>query len=188
MTPCTSCRRHVALEETACPFCGAAVTASAPRPIRAVGKLTRSAVFAGASLASGCWVDKAPPPTTPQPPVHHTQSTASVGSIRGVVTDRATGRPVDQVWIQITPNPYNAEDHDRNKDSTTDANGRYSIDLPPGDYRVAVQSADRREARPEHLVTLQAGDSLSVDFQIPVAPTPPMPMPYGAPPARRRIV
>ncbi len=185
MTPCPSCRRHV--RENTCPFCGAAVTPVA-RPIVAVGRLTRSAVFAGASLASGCWVDKAPPPTTPTPPVHHHTSSTSVGTVRGVVTDATTGQPVNQAWIQITPNPYNAEDHDRNKDATTDANGRYSVELPPGDYRVAVQSADRARPRPEHLVTLQAGDSLNVDFQIGVPPTPPMPMPYGAPPARRRVV
>ena len=186
MTPCPRCRRHV--RESTCPFCGAAIMPVASRPIIAVGRLTRSAVFAGASLASGCWVDKAPPPTTPTTPVKQTPSNASRGTVRGVVIDAATGRPVNQAWIQITPNPYNAEDHDRNKDATTDVDGRYTVELPPGDYRVAVQSADRAQPRPEHLVTVQAGDSLSVDFQIALPPTPPMPMPYGAPPARRRVV
>ena len=182
MTPCPSCRRHV--RENVCPFCGATVVHVAS-PIISMARLTRSAVFAGASFASGCWTDK-PPTTTTTTPVHHTAATA--GTVRGIVIDAATGQPVNQAWIQITPNPYNAEDHDRNKDAMTDAAGRYSIELPPGDYRIAVQSADRRQPRSEHLVTVQAGDALSVDFQISVAPTPPMPMPYGAPPARRRVV
>src|SRR4051794_15196866 len=121
MTPCTSCRRHVALDERVCPFCGAAVTPAAPRPMIAVSRLTRSAVFAGASLASGCWVDKSPPPTTPpatsQGHVDVDNTPRSTGTIHGVVTNAATGRPVEWSSIQITPNPYHAEDHERNKDA-----------------------------------------------------------------------
>lgn len=56
LEPCPSCRRHVRLSESACPFCGAAIEASAPRSL-AGGRLTRAAVFAGAALATaaaGC--------------------------------------------------------------------------------------------------------------------------------------
>jgi hypothetical protein len=194
MTPCPTCRRHVVLAETACPFCGAAITPVPQRPIIAVSRLTRSAVFAGASLASSCYVDKTPPPTTPaqeQAPPRvrdHSHASASMGAIHGVVTNAANGQPVAQTWIQITPNPYHAEDHDRNKDVYTDARGAYAIELPPGNYRLSVRSADPANRPTDHLLTLRIGESLTADFSITVAPPMPLPMPYGAPPARRRLV
>lgn len=196
MTPCTSCRRHVAIDEPACPFCGVAITPAPPRPIIAVARLTRSAVFAGASLASGCFVDRAPPPATPPqeqapPPARgdhdHARSGASIGTIHGVVSNVATGQPVGQIWIQITPDPYHAEDHARNKDAITDDRGSYAIELPPGNYRLSVRNAHPRQPPPDRLITLRSGESLSVDFTITIAPPAAMPMPYGAPPRRRRL-
>ncbi|HSD87984.1 MAG TPA: carboxypeptidase-like regulatory domain-containing protein [Kofleriaceae bacterium] len=194
MTPCTSCHRHVAIDEPACPFCGVAITPAAPRPIIAVARLTRSAVFAGASLASGCFIERAPPPAAPPqeqapPPVRadNSRSAPSIGTIRGVVSSIATGQPVEQIWIQITPNPYHAEDHARNKDVMTDGRGAYTIDLPPGNYRLSVRNGDRRQPPPDRLVTLRTGESLNVDFTITVAPPAAVPMPYGAPPRRRRL-
>jgi hypothetical protein len=115
------------------------------------------------------------------------RSNASTGKIHGVVTNVATGQPVDQIWIQITPNPYHAEDHARNKDVYTDARGAYAIDLPPGNYRLSVRNSDPNRRPQDRLLTLSAGDSLTADFAIAVAPPGPMPMPYGAPPHRRRI-
>jgi hypothetical protein len=55
LEPCPACRRHVRVDESACPFCGGALEASAPRSL-AAGRLTRAAVFAGAALAgaTGC--------------------------------------------------------------------------------------------------------------------------------------
>jgi len=111
-----------------------------------------------------------------------------MGAIRGVVTNAANGQPVDQTWIQITPNPYHAEDHARNKDIYTDARGAYVIELPPGNYRLSVRSADPTHPPTDHLLTLRIGESLTADFSITVAPPMPSPMPYGAPPARRRLV
>jgi hypothetical protein len=51
-----------------------------------------------------------------------------------------------------------------------------------------VRNADPRKPTPDRFVTLRQGESLSVDFAIAIAPPGPMPMPYGAPPARRRLV
>src|SRR5688572_20110733 len=50
--PCDACRRHV--RHARCPFCGAEVIArpAPPRPI--VGRITRAALFYGASALSGC--------------------------------------------------------------------------------------------------------------------------------------
>ena len=189
MTPCPSCHRHVALDELACPFCGAAITPAAPRPIIAVGRLTRSAVFAGASLASACFIERAPPQQTPPPgQADNSRSAASVGTIHGVVSNVATGQPVEQIWIQITPNPYHAEDHARNKDVMTDGRGAYTIELPPGNYRLSVRNGHPRQPPSDRLLTLQAGESLTADFTITIAPPAPVPMPYGAPPSRRRVV
>jgi hypothetical protein len=104
-----------------------------------------------------------------------------------VVINAATGQPVDQSWIQITPNPYHAEDHARNKDAYTDSRGTYAIELPPGNYRLSVRNANPRQPPADALLTLHAGESLTADFRITVAPPAPIPMPYGAPPSRRRV-
>jgi hypothetical protein len=184
------CRRHVAGGELTCPFCGSAIAPVPSRPVIAVARLTRSAVFAGASLASGCFTGEAPPATPRDPPAQpvRSRSDATTGTITGVVSNVATGKPVAQSWIQITPNPYHAEDHARNKDVYSDARGSYAIDLPPGNYRVSVRNGDPRKPPPERLLTLRTGDSLRVDFTIAIAPPGPMPMPYGAPPRRTRVV
>jgi hypothetical protein len=111
---------------------------------------------------------------------------SNAGAIHGVVSNIATGQPVEQIWIQITPNPYHAEDHARNKDVYTDARGAYAIDLPPGNYRLSVRNSDPNRRPQDRLITLKTGDSLTIDFSITIAPPPPMPMPYGAPPRRDR--
>jgi hypothetical protein len=48
--PCPGCRRHVAVTDARCPFCGAAQVATAPHVVTA-GRLSRAAVFA--TLAAG---------------------------------------------------------------------------------------------------------------------------------------
>jgi hypothetical protein len=57
LEPCPGCRRHVRVDEAACPFCGGAIAVSggAPRTLGA-GRLTRAAVFAGAAATAiaGC--------------------------------------------------------------------------------------------------------------------------------------
>jgi hypothetical protein len=64
LRPCSECRRHVAIEERACPFCGAALAAAAPRPAL-LGRASRAAVFAGAALAStACGGKQTKPDTT----------------------------------------------------------------------------------------------------------------------------
>ena len=61
MTPCPECARHVRDEDAACPFCGAAIVA-APRPrVQLVGRVTRAAVFSAALVACGGKKDEAKP-------------------------------------------------------------------------------------------------------------------------------
>ena len=50
LRPCTACDRHVAIDESSCPFCAAALAPAVPRP-RIRGRLSRAAVFASATLA-----------------------------------------------------------------------------------------------------------------------------------------
>ncbi len=57
LTPCAECHRHVAITETACPFCGGVI--EMPRTPRAsrLGRVSRAVVFASAAAAvagAGC--------------------------------------------------------------------------------------------------------------------------------------
>jgi hypothetical protein len=80
MTPthlraCPSCSRHVRVSEAACPFCGAAFSASfrgATAPRAPAARLTRAALFAfgtgGAALTAACGSSSSgPPPQQAQP-------------------------------------------------------------------------------------------------------------------------
>jgi hypothetical protein len=51
LRPCSGCRRHVALDESVCPFCGDALAATSPYRI-VFGRVSRAVVF-GAALAGG---------------------------------------------------------------------------------------------------------------------------------------
>ncbi|HEX5061195.1 MAG TPA: hypothetical protein VFV99_17635 [Kofleriaceae bacterium] len=59
LRPCTECRRHVAIDERACPFCNAELTVAAPSSTR-LGRVSRAAVFAGAALATTACGGKKP--------------------------------------------------------------------------------------------------------------------------------
>jgi len=64
LQPCTACRRHVAITEVACPFCRASLGEGEARP-RPLGRLSRAAVFASATLAAAaCGGKTKPEPNT----------------------------------------------------------------------------------------------------------------------------
>jgi hypothetical protein len=122
LDPCAVCRRHVAVTEPACPFCGAALparTAQAFAPLR----LSRAAVFvAGAALAA-CGGGKK----------DSTVQTHAISSDAGVGAPDATATNDDL--------PDRRQQHHGGGGCTSPGNGQ-----------------------------------------------PPVCMPYGAPPARRRLV
>jgi predicted amidophosphoribosyltransferase len=62
MTPCSACARHVKHDETACPFCGTPFAAPAPRARRVVGRVTRAAIFSAALVACGKHDEPVPAP------------------------------------------------------------------------------------------------------------------------------
>ena len=60
LRPCEGCRRHVAIEDGACPFCGTTREVEGAAAATKLGRLSRAAVFAGAALAtSACGGSKA---------------------------------------------------------------------------------------------------------------------------------
>jgi hypothetical protein len=123
LRPCSECRRHVGIEERACPFCGAALAAAAPKAAL-LGRASRAAVFAGAALASSaCGGKQTKPDTT------NTQTASQDAGM------------TDQTWHTDPGDQTGTGDQTGPGDQTDDTPDRSNI-----------------------------------------------PMPYGAPPARRRVV
>lgn len=181
LRPCTRCRRHVVAADPTCPFCGAAVDRTSLSR-RALGRISRAAVFAS---AVGC-AKTAPPPAQPSPtePRFAVPPANESASVRGVVT--AGGVPVN--GMRVTLEPLGASVR---RSTRTDANGAYAFDdVPVGRYRVAPVTNERRPP-PSADLDLTANARLEQNFQLPAA----APVdhhheakPYGAPPARRRVV
>ena len=86
---------------------------------------------------------------------------AQTAAVTGRVTDQATGRPVDQARVVVTGSPFGAR---------TNSEGTYLVrGLPPGAVRVRVLRVGYTEVKKE--VTLQAGETATLDFAITVVPT-----------------
>ncbi|MCX5743727.1 MAG: carboxypeptidase-like regulatory domain-containing protein [Proteobacteria bacterium] len=192
--PCPSCRRHVG-GEAACPFCGGALS---PVPSRTIahGRFSRAAVFAGATTLAGCWT--APEPTHAQPPDPHSTETheakvdpqdttppsTTTGQVEGVVTDDA-GQVVAgiEVWLQ-GGNGQQA--------TQTDQRGHYLFrDVPPGPIEILVRTSNNPRHSPFRAsATIVVGQTQRANVAVSYPRSNPsnIPMPYGAPPARRRVV
>lgn len=56
LQPCPACRRHILSNVGECPFCGSTVRLEASPPLQRAGRLTRAAIFAGATAlaATAC--------------------------------------------------------------------------------------------------------------------------------------
>ncbi|HEU4610710.1 MAG TPA: carboxypeptidase-like regulatory domain-containing protein [Kofleriaceae bacterium] len=186
LRPCPSCRRHVDADEPRCPFCRGDLTPAAPRALP-VGRVGRAAVFAGATLATtGCWTSAPPPRTTPVEHVEavHADSPLPVGTIRGVVRDSGgtllSGYTVYLRWPS-----------GETRATTSNANGEYVFGgLPPGRYAVEYRTGDPRQPPASLPVELTTDTGARRDLEIFFVPYPDTACckPYGAPPARRRIV
>jgi len=180
LQPCPQCSRHIRANETVCPFCAATISPAAPAPT-IYGRWSRAAVFAG---LAGCYTSN-PPPQNPPPPDQQqfAQPPATAGAISGVVTDGST--PLANVPIFVDGQGVQIS-------RTTDANGRYEIGpLRPGGYRVTFGYSNHPR-RPAPFRQVEVRDaSVRIDMVIaPQAPYDPSmdAKPYGAPPARRRVV
>jgi hypothetical protein len=214
LVPCPHCQRHVAVEETTCPFCATAITKASPRNLQLVGRVGRAAVFAGATLVA---CGPPPQPQQPPPPPHEVQPPppdevrhhepppppdptegqgngfakppVATGTIAGTVTIENTRTAINGVRVTATT------DQQGGAATITDASGRYRFsNLTAGSYQLTFFQHSNQRFQPSpvvRVVQLGEGATLRVDVALPPLPPPdrgPCCKPYGAPPARRRLV
>jgi len=203
LAPCPACRRHVA-DELTCPFCATPLAIKPTVRPTLPGRFSRAAVFAGATLV-GCSSgsssnEPAPPPARPvvradappaPPPLPDAPTRARVVGRKLTFS----GHPLkDSEVALVDPNaPTGAGKGSAGSGGSASTPGRWVVrtdhdgnfafeDIEPGDYLLESPGA-------QHAIHLETGTN-HVDF---VMPKPPevhraVNMPYGAPPARYRIV
>jgi hypothetical protein len=182
------CRRHVGVREAACPFCRVALGAAAPRPTSTATRLGRAAIFAGATLTA-CWTGSSP---RKDDTIEHKQGVVEQkpgaippGTIRGTLRNAANGQPLSGYQIILV------SDSGQSQTAVTDPNGEYAFTgLQPANYTVSYEPKNPHQDSAEHPITLQpeAGERADLSILIPPPDRGPCCKPYGAPPARRRIV
>jgi hypothetical protein len=215
LAPCPRCRRHIAVETVACPFCrGATQRSGVGKLLEHGARLSRAAVFGG---AAACYTTTAPapvppppppppndpgpqdtaPPVEPPPPVDSQPQDAgfskpppgtSSGALEGRLFNRNTQRGIAGVPVTASPESGGAQ-----ITTKTDANGNFAFaNLPIGMYLVMLEFYEHPRKGPlQSRVNVSAGSVARTEFNVTpyVPPSNPsnIPMPYGAPPARRRV-
>jgi len=185
--PCNVCRRHVANNATCCPFCSAPLDRPPRRSISGLaGSAARAAVFA--SLAASCGgrteavehakLDDRPGVTAP---VANEVVPQMTSSIRGTVTNKLTGEPLQYVYIELRNRQT------RIASTKTSASGEYHFDdVAAGQYALVFD--DNNAPPTERAVVVHRDRPAQLDIALPRYARTNQPMPYGAPPARRRVV
>jgi hypothetical protein len=160
--------------------------------VAAPGRLGRAAVFAGATLAgTACWTDAPAPRTTP---IEHRHDNAwaakhddlAPGTIRGVIRDANNGHPLPGFPVELR-----SADGRISQQAMSDQYGAYVFTgLTPGAYVVEHQSGNPRQApmRVEVSLSVDAGQRVDIPVYMQPIDKGACCKPYGAPPARRRIV
>ena len=171
-------------------------------------KLTRAAIFASTALAApACWTGKtAPTETTPVDNKHEERGSgngsssgsdthvtevpdpnAGRGTIVITVVDGNSGNtPVPGRWVRLVGGQSPA-----NQQVTTDARGIATFaNVPPGSYKIEAHDGHPRHSPTVINVTVKAGETAQSTMAVYVQQYNPnqIPMPYGAPPVRRRVV
>ena len=187
LRPCSTCHRHVATTAIECPFCASRLATAVRRELHYPGRLGRAAIFAGAvALAPAGCGDPSPHYRT-LPTVHGT--TATTGQVTGRAL-RHDGSPAVGAFVTLYGEVFRNHPSSRGLDAIsmeTDRTGTFRLDdVPPGDYRCALSGRGRQLK-----ITVRAGEAVVVELT--QDKPSPMPVrhvakPYGAPPARRRIV
>src|SRR5690606_35680512 len=145
------------------------------------------AVFAG---LSACWTSSStsaqePPPPPPDdkyvvpPPPDNPMEAASLS---GVVT-QGNGVPAPNASVRLwtgTGAVYA---------TNADQDGRYQLlDIPSGDYQLVAQYSSVAEVGSAQQPVSIRDRPVTLDIHLSMMPRGPTPKPYGAPPARRRVV
>ena len=180
LRPCTSCRRHVATTTRTCPFCETDLPKARDRPW-ILGRLSRAAAFTSLTLGSGCWHEPASTGTTTPPPVVK----QAAGAISGIVTQES-GQPIAGVTVHATSR---STPDGPGFTAISGIDGRYMLEnMPAGVYDLDYYIDDLHLQRGG--IAVRGGVVERIDQRI-VTVRPEhhiQAKPYGAPPARRRIV
>ena len=148
--------------------------------------MSRAAVFAG---LTACWAGHDAPkqmthdPVTP--PVSDAASAAEgdVAALHGAVIDAQTRAPLANVTVEL----YNADA--RVAATTTDATGRFAFDdVAPNDYQLVARYSSADGAGSAQQPVMVRDRPVQLDITLYVHERVPVAKPYGAPPARRRMV
>lgn len=171
LVPCGGCRRHVDARDARCPFCAAAITAR-PRRVLPRGRITRAAVFSAALVA--CESKQPSPQPAPVPQQQGSDDLEKMLDGDHHVADRAPVPPA--------PAPADASLADGAALATapTDAGVAVDAGMDRAKMLEIKTNQDRRRRHRER----------RIDEQVLVPPDDHhnIPKPYGAPPARRRLV
>jgi hypothetical protein len=158
------------------------------RPVLSAARLGRAAIFAGATLTA-CWSgskkqnehEQVDTTTTTRP----ASGPVAVGTIRGIVRDSRTNQPIARFGVTLT------REDGATQRAATDNNGEYVFTgLEPANYTVGYPPTHPRERPNERPITLQPeqGERADITVYFPEPDRGPCCKPYGAPPARRRLV
>jgi hypothetical protein len=172
------------------------------RPL--LGTVSRAAVFAVGASTAACWTSSSPATANtttggggdlsnkgsgqqaPGDDLLAPAPATGFAAIYGKCTDSATGQPLAGTRVELIAGVGAGR-----KGTTCDAQGRYVVnDLPPGQWNVRFWGPRDagRMAPPSQLIEVQAGDSKRIDGAANNQDWSNVPMPYGAPPQRRRVV
>lgn len=164
LAPCPACKRHVRIGVASCPFCAAALPVLRARNF-APGALTRAAIFT-AALAGCQSKSNAPNPTA---------GSAAAGSAVQQVADDAAPAPVADA-AEAMGSASGSAGSAAVADDAGIADAGVADDAGAGSGSAAAEALRKRKLDRLH----QKRDKVDIERH--------MAKPYGAPPARRRIV
>ena len=85
-----------------------------------------------------------------------------LGSIYGVVTDKATGEPVKNANVQLRPS---------GETTLTGTDGRYEfVDLKNGEYSITVSKTEYTDLVDDYVITIEGSKAIRRDVQIEKVP------------------
>ena len=177
LVPCDRCKRHISLREDVCPFC---------RQPSALAILGAAALSAGVLLA-GCDAGRTKAPG----PGSAVQAKRTYAAIRGRVTSRA-GLPLSNASVTINLDYSGSAaqtGHNFAKTVPTDNDGRYTLDLiEPGAYMLYFGwNGGNDRGEDQRALVVKPDEDQVIDVVLDMR-TMDIAKPYGAPPARRRVV